>query len=37
VTVRNILSVLDGQPNYALMLNKEALEVGVPPPGDKRE
>jgi len=37
VTVRNILSVLDGKPNYALMLNKEALEVGVPLPGDKRE
>ena len=29
VTVRNILSVLDGKPNYDLMLNREALRSGA--------
>jgi D-3-phosphoglycerate dehydrogenase len=29
VTVQNILSVLDGQPNYELMLNREALCTGA--------
>jgi D-3-phosphoglycerate dehydrogenase len=25
VTVRNVLSVLDGQPNYEMVLNREVL------------
>jgi D-3-phosphoglycerate dehydrogenase / 2-oxoglutarate reductase len=29
VTVRNILSVLDGRPNYELMLNREAISSGA--------
>ena len=31
VTVRNILSVLDGQPNCELMLNREVLRSAAPP------
>ena len=30
VTVRNILSVLDGQPNWELMLNREVLRSAAP-------
>ena len=30
-TVRNTLSVLDGQPNYEMMLNKEVLGSAAPP------
>jgi D-3-phosphoglycerate dehydrogenase / 2-oxoglutarate reductase len=32
VTVRNILGVLDGQPNYELMLNREVLRSATPLP-----
>jgi D-3-phosphoglycerate dehydrogenase len=31
-TVRNILSVLDGQPNYEMMLNREVLRSAAAPP-----
>jgi D-3-phosphoglycerate dehydrogenase len=31
VTVRNILSVLDGQPNWELMLNREVGRCAAPP------
>jgi hypothetical protein len=31
VTVRNILGVLDGQPNCELMLNGEVLRSAAPP------